>query len=259
MLNSEPELRAVQRKAREQAFHDVAFTDDRRRTVRGFYRVVEPARRLYDERLDQAPAGAHVVEFGCGRNASIFRLARRGCRVTAIDISEVAIDEARTQAAQLGLSPDRARFERMDAENLLLEAASADLVCGTGILHHLNLGAAAAEIHRVLRPGGSAVFVEPLGHNPGVSLFRKLTPSLRTPDEHPLMMKDLELLGARFADLKIRYVGLLALLAAPLVKVPGVDGLLRLLHRADAWLFGAWPWVGRHAWACVIELRKGAP
>ena len=36
---------------------------------------------------------------------------------------------------------------------------SFDLICGTGILHHLDIHAAFHEISRTLRPDGIAVFV----------------------------------------------------------------------------------------------------
>jgi hypothetical protein len=48
-----------------------------------------------------------------------------------------------------------------------------------------DLSLACSEIARVLRPGGPAIFVEPLGHNPLINAYRKRTPALRTVDEHP--------------------------------------------------------------------------
>ncbi len=39
-------------------------------------------------------------------------------------------------------------------------------VLGKQILHHLDMTQAVPEIARVLRPGGRAVFLEPLIHNP---------------------------------------------------------------------------------------------
>jgi SAM-dependent methyltransferase len=258
MISPELDVSAAARKERESAFHDAAFAEDRRRTVRGFYRIAEPARERYDDLLDLEPAGARVLEFGCGQNASAFRLAREGCRVTAIDISKVAIEDARREAARLGLG-HRASFEQMDAENLYFDDGVFDLVCGTGILHHLDLDAAVHQIWRVLRPGGRAVFMEPLGHNLLVNAFRRLTPALRTADEHPLTAADLRFLELNFAQMRVDYVALLALLAAPLLRLPGADALLGAMHRTDASLLRAFPGLGRFSWLCVIELRKATP
>ena len=38
-------------------------------------------------------------------------------------------------------------------------------------------------------PGGLAVFMEPLGRNPLINRYRRLTLTLRTVDEYPLMME----------------------------------------------------------------------
>ena len=48
-----------------------------------------------------------------------------------------------------------------------------DIIYGTGILHHLNLKACLDEIERILKPGGKFVFIEPLGTNPVINLYRK--------------------------------------------------------------------------------------
>ena len=39
-------------------------------------------------------------------------------------------------------------------------------------------------------------------HNPALNLFRKMTPHLRTPDEHPLMMSDLQLARTGFRSIE---------------------------------------------------------
>lgn len=35
-------------------------------------------------------------------------------------------------------------------------------------------------------------FSEPLGHNPIINWYRNRTPEMRTEDEHPLLIKDIE-------------------------------------------------------------------
>ena len=37
---------------------------------------------------------------------------------------------------------------------------------------------------------GNLIFIEPLGTNPIINLYRKLTPKSRSKDEHPLINKD---------------------------------------------------------------------
>src|SRR3546814_3139995 len=68
---------------------------------------------------------------------------------------------------------------------------------------------------RVLRPGGRAVFIEPLGLNPAIELYRRFTPSARTPDEHPLLRRDFRRFDAAFGSTSCRFYGLATLAAVP--------------------------------------------
>ena len=120
------------------------------------------------------------------------RPAAAGAHATGIDISPVAIEMGVREAASRGLR-DRTHFAVMNAEALDFPDASFDRVCGSGILHHLDLKKAYGEIARVLRPNGYGIFLEPLGHNPLINWYRRRTPQMRTEDEHPLLKSDLAL------------------------------------------------------------------
>jgi ubiquinone/menaquinone biosynthesis C-methylase UbiE len=120
-------------------------------------------RRLEAEFLDSNPwlrdrfdftafRDTAVLEIGCGAGAASCLFARHGARVTAVDLTEAAVDLARRNAAQQGLSID---VRRGDAEALDCPDASADFVFSWGVLHHTSDTARAmSEVSRVLRPGG---------------------------------------------------------------------------------------------------------
>ena len=74
-----------------------------------------------------------------------------------------------------------------------------------GILHHLDFSKCLDEISRILKPDGSMIFVEPLGTNPLINLYRKFTPNSRSIDEHPLIAKDFRTLKEKFKDVEIKY------------------------------------------------------
>lgn len=102
----------------------------------------------------------------------------------------------------------------MDAHQLELEDESFDIVFGNGILHHLpHLECAIGEIKRVLKTSGCAVFLEPLGLNPFVNLFRKLTPHCRTSDEKPFTKQELNLIRNLFPNVQFSYFECTTLLA----------------------------------------------
>ena len=238
---------------REREFHDRAFSEQTRAEVRRFYSVNGSLRAWYEAQLARRAPGAEVLEYGCGPGSAAYLLAERGAVVTGIDLSPVAIDLAREEGERRWLD-NRLDFRVMDAEHLDLADDAFDLVCGSGILHHLDLERAYAEIARVLHPRGSAVFIEPLGHNPLINAYRNRTPQLRTVDEHPLRMADLKLARRWFGEVETRFFTLTSLAAVPLRDWSGFPGLVRALDRVDAGLFRVLPPVRRHAWMAGMVL-----
>ena len=89
---------------------------------------------------------------GCGLDTGAWDLLERGLAVTAIDISQVAIDQAAARAGERGFT--NATFLKMNAEKMDFPDHSFDVVVGDGIIHHLDTEAAAIELARCLAPGG---------------------------------------------------------------------------------------------------------
>jgi ubiquinone/menaquinone biosynthesis C-methylase UbiE len=150
----------------------------------GEFRRVEEATKYFD------PKGKTVLDYGCGFGGKALTYVAMGAEhVTGIDISEERVREAQRRAAEAGVG-DKVRFVVADAHATGLPDASFDLIVGKAILHHLDLKVAVMELRRLLRPGGTAIFAEPLWHNPLLRLGRALTPAARTKDEHPITAAD---------------------------------------------------------------------
>ncbi len=182
---------------REQEFFD-AKSERYRLLRRRISRALGAFNRSSEMHQFYDPARKRVLDYGCGGGRFAVELLGRGAEhVTGIDISTARVEEARALAESLGLS-DRTYFLTADAHNTDLPAQSFDLVIGSDILHHLDIADAATELARLLKPGGTAVFIEPLVHHPLMRLARRMTPSARTSDEHPLTEDDWTLLGQTF-------------------------------------------------------------
>jgi SAM-dependent methyltransferase len=98
--------------------------------------------------------GLKVLELGCGSGWLSTNYARGGARLVATDLTERAVELTRRCLEMSGL---RATVHRANAEALPFETGSFDLVVASGIIHHTpRPDAAAREIGRVLRPGGTA-------------------------------------------------------------------------------------------------------
>ena len=145
----------------------------------------------YDELFDLFdPHDKTVLDYGCGRGWLTVRLAENGARtVTGIDVSAVQIEHARLRAAERDVQ-ERVSFLVADANATPFPDDSFDLIVGVAILHHLDMERSLVEVKRLLRPGGEAIFMEPLWHNPLLRLGRALSPGARTRDEHPLTTDD---------------------------------------------------------------------
>lgn len=243
---------------REEAFHDLLFNeDDGKRPAGRFYKVATGIAQFYDDRVGRIRPGQRTLELGCGLEASALKLAERGVDVIGIDISGVAIDQMNAIAKERELD-DHATFERMNAEELSFPDASFDVVIGNGILHHLELEQTLTGIDRILKPGGWAAFREPLGHNPFVNAYRKLTPSQRTDDEHPLLKGDLVTINRHFPGSEFEFFNLTDLLAIGVLKWKRFEVVRSSLAAFDAKLFARVPALGRYGWMVGIEVHKPA-
>ena len=99
-----------------------------------------------------------ALEIGAGTGYFTLNLLRAGIvgEAVATDISPGMLRTLEDSAADLGLGVETACCE---ASSLPFEDDSFDLVFGHAVLHHLpDLGAAFAELGRVLRPGGLVAF-----------------------------------------------------------------------------------------------------
>ena len=242
-----------QRIASERDFHNRRFADEVRQPTHGFYRVVQGAFDEYDRKLFQLTEGNDVLEYGCSFGQNAVRLASCAKSIVGIDLSDVAVERARKTVAKRGIS--NASFQVMNAEDMSFSKESFDFVFGSSILHHLELEKAYESLSLVLRPGGRGLFLEPLGHNPAINAYRDRTPDFRTPDEHPLMKRDIDLAGNYFSKTSVKFFGLAGLFAIPLLKTRLSDTALAFGRTLDGLACNV-PGVRWLSWFSVIEFVK---
>ncbi len=163
----------------------------------------------------------NILELGSGLGDRSISFAKSGGIVTGIDISKPYVDMSNIKAKEFGLGNDFCVFIVMDCHVLDFSENSFDIVCGDAILHHLELESVLKEIHRVLKPGGVAVFIEPLAANPFLKIFRILTPGARTIDERPLNSNNLKTINKNW----IVYSEYYGIICAPVAALTSIIGI----------------------------------
>jgi SAM-dependent methyltransferase len=106
--------------------------------------------------LEHVPAGAEVLEVGCGTGEMMALLREtRDCRCSGVDISPAAI----AKVTAMGFNARSAAVPPIP-----FETSTFDVVVCTEVLEHItNDKGTASEIRRVLRPDGMALITVPDG------------------------------------------------------------------------------------------------
>lgn len=103
--------------------------------------------------FDQFP-GARLLEIGCGMGTDLLQFARGGARCIGIDLTPRSVEITRHRFALYGTD---GAFMIADGEQLPFASETFDVVYSNGVLHHTpDTTGAIREVHRVLRPGGTA-------------------------------------------------------------------------------------------------------
>lgn len=221
-----------------------------------FYAVARGSRLLVERWVAERSGGRSFLDFGCGDGRFARLAASHGGRAVGVDISDVSVANARgLSSATPGMRGPQ--YAIGDCENLAFQDNAFDLVCVSGVLHHLDASKAFAELARVLRPGGEIICAEALGHNPVFQAYRTLTPHLRTPWEaaHILRRDDIRRASEYFGDIELHFFHLATLAGVPFRSFRGFDAILRGLEFLDGALLRL-PVIRWMAWQIVFFLRN---
>jgi len=119
--------------------------------------------KAYDRLISHIQPGAVVLDVGCGTGLLTLRAAKRGARVTGIDINPEMLEIARQKIQQAGLDT-QVSFREMgvaELENEPDEQYDA-ILCGLCLseLSEDELNFAFKQIHRLLKIGGKLLIAD---------------------------------------------------------------------------------------------------
>lgn len=175
-----------------------------------FATYLEKGALEFFERLNVLP-GTRLLDVACGAGQLTIPAARKGIRVTGLDLAANLVQQARAKAAEERLD---IQVDEGDAENLPYPDASFDAVMSLiGSMFAPRPDLVAAEMIRVCRPGGRIIMGNwtPDGHIG--QMFKTIGKHVPPPPHFPspLLWGDdvtcRQRLGAKAKDLKItRYM-----------------------------------------------------
>ena len=189
--------------------HDLEMTDEPVGT-RAFFDDLDDYRydklRYLPQLVDfSAYQGQRLLEVGCGIGTDLVRFATGGACVTGVDLAQTAIDLAHQNFALHGLTAEELRVA--NGEALPYPDATFDVVYGHGVVQYTaDAAQLIRECHRVLKPGGTGIFMV---YN-RVSWLNALSKVMKVPLEHedaPVLVKysiaEFRGLLAPFAEVRI--------------------------------------------------------
>ena len=237
---------------REKEFHNKLISSGNQRSENKFYKALYNLYEDFYEKLKKNVKNKSVLDFGCGNGGYVKKtIVYKPSKIVAIDISEKAIELAKKETQD----KNRVEFRVENCENTKLSSNQFDTIYGAGILHHLNLEKSIREIDRLLKKNGSLIFIEPMGTNPLINLYRRLTPGSRSKDEHPFKFSDLNYFKNIFKEVNIKYYGFFTLLFLPFYKLPKDSRFFIFLSTVDK-IFLKIPFFKFLAWAVIISAKK---
>jgi 2-polyprenyl-3-methyl-5-hydroxy-6-metoxy-1,4-benzoquinol methylase len=262
------------RRAREAEHHDRAMleTDLESTLVDETFTAITAQENQYILSQFGDVKGLSILDYGSGVAEGGIYLAKLGARVVAVDVSEGQLEGARKLAKHHGVEIET---RLVTSDRIPAADNEFDRIYGNGVLHHVPHDTAVPELARVLKPNGIGCFIEPLPYNPAIQVYRKLASAVRTVDEQPLSMEDIERLGSGFDKVEHREFWFSTLLVffkfflwdrvSPNKErywkkiysdASSLEAMVRPLRKLDDTLLRSFPPLGRLCWTTVITLSK---
>jgi 2-polyprenyl-3-methyl-5-hydroxy-6-metoxy-1,4-benzoquinol methylase len=153
--------------------------------------------------------GKSLLDIGCGLGEASVYFALKGARVTVMDISVFMID---TALALARVNHVTIKTQQSSIEHFKLPKHELfDIIYVGNLFHHVDIDKALERIKTYLKPNGILVSWEPVDYNPIINIYRKIATQVRSKDERPIRIKDLDTFKKKFRHVETKWFWLTTL------------------------------------------------
>lgn len=144
-----------------------------------------------------------ILDVGCGLGEVSIYFALKGGLVTALDISSEMLKNT-AELAQI--NQVEVKTHLATAENFNFpESEKFDVIYIGNCLHHADINLTMKNIMAHLKKDGIFLSWDPIAYNPIINLYRLIATKVRTPDEHPLKLKDIKFIKNNFEKSEVNF------------------------------------------------------
>jgi ubiquinone/menaquinone biosynthesis C-methylase UbiE len=258
----------------EEAFHDQwasTIDVDSIDVKQAFEACTAPENRYIRTEMGDL-TGRKVLDLGCGAGEAAVFFATQGADAVASDLSDGMLHVALRLAERNGV---RISVSKSPADEIDFPDNTFDMVYAANLLHHVDIDRCLREIHRVLKPKGRLFSWDPLAHNPAINVYRRMATEVRTEDEHPLRMQDLQLFHKYFKNVRYRGTWLFSLWIfmrfyliervnpnderywkKVILEADRLKSKYERLEKLDRLALRALPWLTRYCWNITVIAEK---
>lgn len=161
-----------------------------------------PEMRYITKRLGNI-RGKRIVDLGCGLGEAAVYFAKKGARVTAVDLSAEMLGIARKLARRNHV---RIRTILASVEHLPFKKNEVfDIFYAGNLFHHVDIPLSMKSIQSHMHKSSILVCWEPARYNPVINIYRNMATNVRSFGERPLGLSDIRFMKGHFKKSSVQW------------------------------------------------------